>query len=135
MYANANLLLSKRSKCSVNVKCYFFKTYCFILSSAPMWFDSTKTALKNLKLVYNNSLSRFMGLPWHNSASEMYVSLNIKSFGELLRVCVHGLLYLGILCCLLIAIVHVVFIQSSGLGGEHYCMFTCDRPHTYMYIL
>ena len=35
-------------------------------------------------------MRRFMGLPWHNSASEMCVNLNIKSFGELLRVSVHG---------------------------------------------
>ena len=50
-----------------------------------MWFDCTKTALKKLKVAYNNSLRRFMGLPWHNSASEMFVNLNIKSFGEMLR--------------------------------------------------
>ena len=68
-----------------------------------MWFDCTKTALTKLKVAYNSSLRRFMGLPWHNSASEMFVNLNIKSFGELLRVFVHGfvkgLLYQGILCC------------------------------------
>ena len=28
MYANANVLLRKFSKCSINVKCYLFKTYC-----------------------------------------------------------------------------------------------------------
>ena len=50
-----------------------------------MWFDCTKTALKKLKVTYNKSLRRFMGLPWHNSASEMFVNLNIKSFGEMLR--------------------------------------------------
>ena len=27
MYANANVLLRKFSKCSINVKCYLFKTY------------------------------------------------------------------------------------------------------------
>ena len=27
-YANANMLIRKFSKCSVNVKCYLFKTYC-----------------------------------------------------------------------------------------------------------
>ena len=44
-----------------------------------MWFDCTKTALKKLKVAYNNySLRRFMGLPWHNSANEMFVNLNIK---------------------------------------------------------
>ena len=90
MYANANLLLRKFSSCSVNVKCYLFKTYCSNLYCAPMWFDCTNTVLTKLKVAYNNSLRRFMGLPWHNSANEMFVNLNIKSFGELLRVFVHG---------------------------------------------
>ena len=85
MYANANVLLRKFSKCSINVKCYLFKTYCSNLYCAPMWFDCTKTALKKLKVAYNNSLRRFMGLPWHNSDGEMFVNLNIKSFGEMLR--------------------------------------------------
>ena len=46
-----------------------------------MWFDSTKSAMKKLKVAYNNSLS----LPTYNSASEMFAVLNIPSFGELLR--------------------------------------------------
>ena len=49
-----------------------------------MWFDYTKTALKKLKVAYN-SLRQCMGLPWHNSASEMFVNLNIKSFGEIIQ--------------------------------------------------
>ena len=56
---------------------------------ATMWFDCTKTILKKLKVTYN-SLRRFMGLPWHNSASEMFVNLNIKSFGEMLRCFVYS---------------------------------------------
>ena len=78
MYTNANLLLRKFSKCSINVKCYLFKTYCSNLYCAPMWFDCTKTDLKKLKVAYNNSLRRFMGLLWHNSAREMCVNLNIR---------------------------------------------------------
>ena len=91
MYVNGNLLLRKFSRCSVNVKCYLFKTTALIyIVHQIMWFDCTKTVLTKLKVAYNNSLRRFMGLPWHNSASEMFVNLNIKSFGELLRVFVHG---------------------------------------------
>ena len=41
--------------------------------------------MKNLKVAYNNSLRRLLGLPSHNSASSMFVNLNIPSFGELLR--------------------------------------------------
>ena len=65
-------------------------TYCSNLYCAPMWFDCTKTALKKLKVAYNNSLRRFMGLPWYNSASEKFVNLNIKSFGEMLRCFVYS---------------------------------------------
>ena len=89
MYAKANLLLRKFSKCSVSVKCYLFKSYCSNSCCAPMRFDCTKTVLIKLKVTCNR-LRRFMGLPWHNSASEMFVNQNIKSFGELLRIFVHG---------------------------------------------
>ena len=65
------------------------KTYCSNFYCAPMWFDCTKTALKKLKVAYNNILRQFMGLPWHNSDSEMFVNLNIKSFGEILRCIVY----------------------------------------------
>ena len=40
--------------------------------------------------------------------------------------------YLRISCCQVFEIVHVVFIHSYVLGGEHYCMFICDWPHTYI---
>ena len=55
-----------------------------------MWFDCTKTALKKLKIAYNNSLRRFMRLAWRNSASEMFVNLNIYSFDKMLRIFTFG---------------------------------------------
>ena len=84
-YANANMLIRKFSKCSVNVKCYLFKTYCSTMDCSALWFNSTQTALTQLKITYNNSLRRLLGLPKYNSASEMIVNLGILSFGELLR--------------------------------------------------
>ena len=86
LYANVNLLLRKFSKCSVGVKCFLFKTYCFNLYCARMWFDCTKAALKKLKIAYNNSLRRLMFLPWRNSATEMFVNLGIHSFDEMLKI-------------------------------------------------
>ena len=85
LYANTNMLLRKFVICSPDVKCYLFKTYCCNLYYAPFWYDITKTAMKNLKLRYHNSLRRPLGLPSHNSASGMFVTLNIPSFGKLLR--------------------------------------------------
>ena len=84
-YANANMLLRKFVKCSPDVKCYLYKTYCCNLYCGPFWYDSTKGAMKNLKVAYNNSLCRLLGLPSHNSASGIFVNLNIPSFLELLR--------------------------------------------------
>ena len=54
-------------------------------SRVPMWFDSTVTSMKKLKIAYNNGLRRLLNLPKYNSASEMFVNLNIPSFNELLR--------------------------------------------------
>ena len=90
-YANANMLIRKFSKCSVNVKCYLFKTYCSTMYCSALWFNSTKTALTKLKIAYNNSLRRLLGLPKYNSASEMFVNLGILLFGELLRKSVFSL--------------------------------------------
>ena len=86
LYRNGDTDFSRKfSKCSVNVKCYLLKTYCSTMYCSALWFNSTKTALTKLKIAYNNSLRRLLGLPKYNSASEMFVNLGILSFGELLR--------------------------------------------------
>ena len=86
-----------------------------------MWFDCTKTALKKLKVVYNNSMRRFMRLPWRNSASEMFVNLNIRSLMKCLEFLHLNLcreLLFQIMCLCLIFTTHpVVCIQIVGLGG------------------
>ena len=84
-YYNVNILLRKFSKCSIDVKCYLFKMNCSNLYCSSFWYDSSKRAMKKIKIAYYNSLRRLLALPKHNSASEMFVNLNILSFGELLR--------------------------------------------------
>ena len=39
---------------------------------SAMWFDTTKSAMKKLKVAYNNILRRLLSLPTYNSASEMF---------------------------------------------------------------
>ena len=56
-YASVNMLLRRFSKCSSPVKCYLFKTYCSNLYCAPLWYNSTVTAMKKMKIAYNNSIS------------------------------------------------------------------------------
>ena len=46
------------------------------------------TVIRKLRIAYNNSLRRLLGIPKCNCASEMFVQLNFKAYGELLRECV-----------------------------------------------
>ena len=55
-YDNANMLLQKFSYCSPDVKCCLFKFYCATMYCSSMWFDSTVTSMKKLKITYNNGL-------------------------------------------------------------------------------
>ena len=84
-YANANMLIRKFSKCSVNIKCYLLKTYCSTMYCSALWFNSTKSALTKLKIAYNNSYVDYLVYQNYSSANEMFVNLGILSLGELLR--------------------------------------------------
>ena len=89
-YANINILSRKFSKCSPDVKITLFKSFCSTMYCSTMWYNCTVTAMRRLRIAYNNSLRRLLGIPKHNSASGMFVQLNLKSFGELLRSYIHG---------------------------------------------
>ena len=78
------------SKCSPDVKCNLIKSFCSNMYCSTMWYNCTVTAMRRLRIAYNNSLRRLLGIPKHNSASGMFVQLNIKSFGKLLRSSIHG---------------------------------------------
>ena len=56
-------------------------------------YNCTVTAMRRLRIVYNNSLRRLFGIPMHNySASGIFAQLNFKSFGELLRSYINSLM-------------------------------------------
>ena len=84
-YANINILSRKFSKCSPDVKCTLLTAFCSNMYCSILRYNCTVTAMKRLRIAYNNSHRRLLGIPKHNSASKMFVQLNIKSFGELMR--------------------------------------------------
>ena len=53
--------------------------------SSIMWFDSIVTSIRKLNIVYNNGLRKILNSSKFNSASKMFVNLNILSFDELFR--------------------------------------------------
>ena len=84
-YANNNILSKKFAKYFQDVKCTLFNLFCSNMYFSTMWYNEIVTSMRKLRIAYNNSLRRLLGIPKYNSASEMFVQLNIKSFGELLR--------------------------------------------------
>ena len=75
LYANVNMIIRKFSRCSPDVKCFLFKSYCSNLYCFILWYDCSKTALRTLRIACNNSLRELLGIPKYNSASEMFVCL------------------------------------------------------------
>ena len=64
-YANINILLRKFSKCFPDVKCSLYKSFCSIMYCSTMWYNCTVTAMRRLRIAYNNSLRRLLGIPKH----------------------------------------------------------------------
>ena len=87
---NINILSRKYSKYSPDGKCTLInhgqiRHICIVLQITVLYCACTVTAMRRMRIAYNNSLRRLLGKPKHNSASGMFVQFNIKSFGELLR--------------------------------------------------
>ena len=98
MYAQTNSLLRNFHRCSPDVKCMLFKTYCTTMYCSPLWFKTNVITRNKLRVAYNNSLRRLLYIPKRTSASEMFVCLNIPSFGELMRKNVYNFMRRLITC-------------------------------------
>lgn len=117
LYAQTNLLLRNFHRCSPDVKCLLFKTFCTSMYCSPLWFKSNVAVRNKIRVAYNNSLRRLLAIPCRSSASEMFVSLNIPSFGELLRKNVYGFMRRLLACsnCFIVAIVNSILPLYSKI--------------------
>ena len=81
------MLVRKLNKCSDEVKCQLFKTYCYNMYSAHSWCNYPERKLRSVKVAYNNVFRNFFNLKKFNlitkkpcSVSNNYVKFNIDSF-------------------------------------------------------
>ena len=80
-----NVIIRKFQHCNTDVKISLFKSFCYSMYSIALWSKFNVATLSRLRVTYNNIMRRLTKLPpWH-SASEMFVSLNVKSFQEVRR--------------------------------------------------
>ena len=85
LYAQANMLMRKFHKCSIDVKVSLFKAYCTPLYTAHLWSDYRARSLQKLKVAYNDALRLLVRVPRWHSASQLFVNLGVPTFQALLR--------------------------------------------------
>ena len=89
-YISSNMLMRQFSRCTYEVKCVLFKTYCYQLYGGPMWAKYSSTVLRKLKVAFNNAARLLLGYEKRSSASSMFVSNRIDTFDALLRRQIYG---------------------------------------------
>ena len=80
-----NFLLRKFKFCTYDVKCLLFRAYCYQMYGSSLWAKYKQGTFHRLRICYNNILRRLLGLPPWSSASNMFVTVGVRSFQENLR--------------------------------------------------
>ena len=85
LYAQANMLAQRFSKCTDDVKMALFRAYCTPLYTAHLWYNYTAAKMKKLQVAYNDAFRILLRYPRWTSASNMFVTNNVPTFHTLIR--------------------------------------------------
>ena len=85
LYCRGNAIVRKFNFCTVEVKTFLFKSYCYSLYTCSVWSSFNKKSLYKLKVAYNNIMRMLSGVPRWESIRGNFVRAGIFSFDELLR--------------------------------------------------
>ena len=88
LYIRGSFLARNFSFCSVDVKVKLFKSFCSNMYCCHLWSHFKNSSYNKVRVAYNNCFRILFGLPRYCSASHMFVSNYVMSFGELVRKCV-----------------------------------------------
>ena len=83
--ARGNTLIRKFKSCTSEVKCNLFKTFCYSLYCCGLWSDYKVSTMYRLKVTYNNIMRRLVNVPTYRSASNLFVTLGVRSLPEVIR--------------------------------------------------
>ena len=78
IYSRGNILISRFSKCSMEVKVTLFKTYCSQFYASQLWSSYTRVALESLRIAYNNVFRILMKVDKRSSISAFLVNCNVN---------------------------------------------------------
>jgi len=84
-YVQGNTLIRKFGKCSDDVKCLLFKTYCYSMYGMTLWFYTSQNAISPVKVAYNDIFRALFYLDRRCSVSFECLQRNISCFTVLQR--------------------------------------------------
>ena len=84
VYARGNMLIKYFKKCTMEVKCQLFVSYCTSVYCAYLWNNYNKSTINAIKVAYNNVFRAFTGTKRGNTRHTM-VNYNIPTFEVLVR--------------------------------------------------
>ena len=84
-YAAANMLISKFSFCSTNVKVSLFRVYCCNIYCCSLWSPERylNNSINRLRVAFNGSVRKFFRLNYRDSIRQFLVSNDLPGFGAI----------------------------------------------------
>ncbi|XP_039762481.1 uncharacterized protein LOC120635529 [Pararge aegeria] len=80
-----NMFARRFAKCSDQVKVTLFRAYCLCFCTCQLWVNSTRRAVTNIRVQYNNAYRILMKLPRYCSASDMFARSRVPDFFAIMR--------------------------------------------------
>ena len=85
LYCAANKLKTRFFKSSIEVKNILFRAHCMCFYASQLWCNYSTSAIKRLKVAYNDAYRILHGMPRYHSSRESQIYYNIDSFYALQR--------------------------------------------------
>ena len=89
IYARGNMLVRYFRKCSTEVKCQLFKSFCTSLYCCSLWTRYKKTVISAIEVAYKNVFRALMNVKRGSTTTEM-INYNVPTFKSLLRNLIYG---------------------------------------------
>ena len=85
LYSRGNIIIRNFSKCSEQVKCHLFSSFCTSFYCAPLWHHCTIESLRRMKVAYNRIFRILLGLEYRISMSNAFVTRGLNPFIVIVR--------------------------------------------------
>jgi hypothetical protein len=92
LYARGNTLVRNFSKCTNDVKCQLFSTYCSSLFGCQLWANYKQESLRRLRVAYNKIFRMLLHIRGIVSMSHVLLQYRIDHFNVIVRKLIVGLL-------------------------------------------